>query len=304
MPLILDTNVVRELGSGNLDVNNLISFRNEGGSIHLADGTAVELFEAIYSGRFDWAHWVRAKAQLRKIIDRDRPIMPGGRELLTTIGIIDDRNLMAPQDVQHILRECWAHVMKAKRVKDIKQLVMSALLEKGLHKVELNLGDGSRVIQANKSDWIESFERLGQASKSDGDSVRKVLARRGTDIHIGQENAKFVGQQLDSMVNTSFPRLSVRLDAMIRAHSLHTIRSLKPREPYNPSKNVNDAFDLDLLLYLAVPAAVCTNDRRIHTVLKDTNSWQRFWVVRFDELSSTKNRQDLITIKWPAIFPS
>jgi hypothetical protein len=70
--------------------------------------------------------------------------------------------------------------------------------------------------------------------------------------------------------------------------------------PYNAEKRANDAFDYDLLRYLALPALVCTCDEAtLVQAIERAGSWQRTWVLAITELRKLAQGAEPPQLIWP-----
>jgi hypothetical protein len=229
--------------------------------------------------------------------------MVGGRELLAAVGI----NLQAappltrsPDEQRHIARAAWRILRRAANPEDVTTSGEIARVNGQAFHVGVDIARFPGAVGSEKGKWIEAFQRISGLSSTLSADAKARLNRHGGDVKIAIEQSQLVAKHVDSVSEPCSPAVSARLDAMIRVHSLHFFRSLKTREPYNAKKNANDVFDLDLLRYLAVPAAICTADKGIHTSLRLTKSWQRRWVVYPNDLASADVRRSVRSIQWPA----
>jgi hypothetical protein len=79
------------------------------------------------------------------------------------------------------------------------------------------------------------------------------------------------------------------------------LRHLRKERRYNPDKNPNDLIDLELLKYLAIPAAICTSDAGFIAKVRDSYSWQAKWVVRPSDLAQAAVRAEIMNLEWPDV---
>jgi hypothetical protein len=86
---------------------------------------------------------------------------------------------------------------------------------------------------------------------------------------------------------------------MLRVHALLFLRSLQKKHGYSAKNNLNDAFDLDLYRYLALPAAICTSDGGVFNDLRAAHAWQIDWVVKPEDLKDPERRRQILNLRWP-----
>src|SRR5688572_26159601 len=81
------TDVIRSLGHREVSPGPLIAYRDEGGSVHVADGAMAELAHQLLEGRLPWQNWLVARDALRQFLDVAEPVLLGGRQGLYRAGI-------------------------------------------------------------------------------------------------------------------------------------------------------------------------------------------------------------------------
>jgi hypothetical protein len=83
------------------------------------------------------------------------------------------------------------------------------------------------------------------------------------------------------------PDLGEKLDGAAKMIARFVAMSLARREPYNPETESRrgDAFDLNLLFYLPLPAFIVTGDKRFVRGLRATNSPQARQVLTIEEFN-------------------
>ncbi|MBK8936881.1 MAG: hypothetical protein IPM79_04320 [Polyangiaceae bacterium] len=289
--LVLDTSVVRgPIEDGSL--GGLEDFKADGGSVHVADGTMVEVLSQLHAGQIAWADWVAARASLEALVDRDVPVMLGAANCPRSAGLaLHERPPTHDRASQERLnRDSWRTLMSAQVPKDVGLLVGRL----GRHAVWLRLDNAPAQVERERSKWMDQFRRFGEALDREGGP------RVGRHVSEAQFEAQVqrLGEFIDAKTS-SHPLASVRLDAMIRVHVLLHARFAMAKDRYNPVKHANDVFDVDLYRYLALPAGVCTRDRGIIADLEAANTFQRSWVATPDELLDAGVRCRLLNMRWP-----
>jgi hypothetical protein len=297
MALVLDDNVVRSLGHGEVGVGPFVALRDEGVSIHLADGAMTELVHQLLERRFRWQNWLVAREALLKFLDQAEPILLGGRQGLYRAGVRGaTQNVTAEEIAIAVTRSTgwWEAFVRAESLGEVTQSVRV-----GGDVLGLSAHVAERAVASFKNEWVRSFDKLhiGEALLAD---VHRILPRRSDGIQQLDEVVKTIARSLDKAGRgNANVRTSVRLDGMIRVYVLLQLRSMRPVEPYNADRHQNDSFDHDLLRYLAYPAALCTRDGGITRMMRSAKCWQTPWVVQPNELATPFGRRQVREIAWP-----
>lgn len=294
--LILDTSVVRAIATDRASTRGLRSFRQKGGAVHIADGAAVELCAQIDDGRIRWPDWLWAREALERVLDEEEPIIMGGHELLAAHGMVLSAapSRFSASDQRAWTKATWRLLCEAKTPAELRKATASIVPSTSQAGLGFDLTRAAETVSKEKESWISYFEdRLP-------DAINAARATRPPNMRHGsfEEKVLELGQFLDARASPSEPPASVRMDAMARMHLLLSERSMQARHRYNSTKHANDVFDLDLLRYLALPAAVCTEDTGIMTKLKDARAKQRAWVVSLSDLANDSTQDRLLCLRW------
>lgn|GEM_PF-5271860 len=299
MPLVLDTNIFRLLGEGEISVDGLLACRNAGISVHIADGSIVELLNQLSNGRFRWAAWLRARDQLTAVLDYEEPILLGGREGLWRAGIrAPVRPPVASDKIVEAVSSTSAWWRMFESAAGVEQM-SHAVAEAGAT-ISLKTEDLPVAVDTFKEEWTSGFERT-ISDDALVEAARQHLPKRGDAQAAARAVATEIAANLDALDPTACPVPSIRLDAMIRVYVLLGLRSLRRQDPYDPKRHRNDSFDHDLLRYLAYPAAICTADRRLIAYVKASGTWQAQWVVHPKQLIEQGVIRSLVAMHWPAL---
>ena len=285
MKAVLDTCIARKLGHPDEPeygevLGGLRALRCGGFSLHLPDGTVVELLRRIYEEKFSWPNWERARDQLLPLLCSAEPIVFGGTELLAAVGIHDPQGAAeVPVGLHEGQRAAWKALAEARSPRDIG--------------TQFDIGKVSRdAVEIIQRDWIQMVEGFHEDVTRIGITSLSAVESK--------EMLRLFNESYDKKVTViSGPRASVRLDAMLRFY-IHFFRLRLGRKPYNPRKRVNDAFDCELLRFLAVPALVCTCDARtLVRAVEESGSWQRRWVLGPAELRTLAQGGSPPDLSWP-----
>jgi hypothetical protein len=302
MRVVFDNNIVRSLGHGQVCVAPFVALRDEGVSIHLADGAVTELISQLLERRFRWENWLIARRELVQLLDHAEPVLLGGRQGLYRAGIRGATEEVTSADIAQAVKHssAWWHAfMRAQHLGEITLPVRV-----GEHVVALSSGATAREVALFKTGWKQSFDKqhLGDELIA---RVQEILPRRGDGIDQINDIVRTIARTLDRKNRGGTgPRASIRLDAMIRVYVLLHLRSMRPVEPYNSERQLNDSFDHDLLRYLAYPAALCTLDRGIARKMQTAGCWQTPWVVHPNDVASPFARRLVRNMAWPTAMRS
>lgn len=286
MKIVLDTSVVRGLGYGEVAPDCFCDLSHAGHTIHLADGTIVELIAQVWTGRFAWANWVRARDLLLTFLDREEPVLLGGRDLFVAAGLSLDGMATDVTGVRRDTYDGWQLLSQVQSREALALDVSPGSCADPTLGMRPELAE--QILSEEKTGWAQTFDEMLKlvGSPIDGNSAKLISV---------------IGEALDNRVSCRPPPASVRLDAMIRVHALLLTRQLKRNEQYNPKKHSNDALDFDLLRYLSLPALLCVNDRRFLAVLRDSKTWQAKWVLSPRELAQALVEGTLPSLSWPVL---
>ncbi|MEP6651970.1 MAG: hypothetical protein ABJA82_01345 [Myxococcales bacterium] len=297
MPIVLDVNIVRHLAEGEIPVAWLYDLRNEGITVHIGEGSAVELVGQLLQGRFAWDRWLKVRRVLREVLHFRQPVLLG-REVRNRRSVFalphQPEHSAGNAAYFHRVRYSWLSVMGAQRPED---LLRPFRVPPTGEDAVLGLPNVTATTEKTRQSWADAFEGLKNARL--GDRNRQVVADLREEDFFENMVVGFA-REIDAATPDGKPPESVRWDAVVRVMVLFTSRSLRRKHPYNVGKNLNDAFDFDLLRYLAVPAAICTLDRRIKSALIDAGAWQAKWLVTPDSLLTWAGRQIVADLRWPA----
>ena len=299
MPLVIDTNVVRHIGAGEVDPSGLSEVVREGVTVHLADGAFVELTHQLLTRSLKWDHWERARKILLEPISRDKPVLPGGREGLIGIGITGLQPTL-PGEIEaglELYDAAWTMLVAANQYEDFEK--MSIRLPNQGCSVSLNQEYVLATYAKQRDSWPIEFASFYEKVIEVSPELPDSLPTRGDSAETLEIWLKSMREKVDANHQSTGPRLSTRLDAFLRVSALLDLRHLRKDQRYNPQKNRNDLFDHELLRYLAVPAAVCTGDLGLIAKVRDSHSWQIGWIFQVEDLLRPDVRAGIKNMEWP-----
>jgi hypothetical protein len=296
--IVLDTNVIRHLGAGELDATVFASLERPGFSVHLSDAAATELIAALCSERFPWDQWVSARSTLQSTLCSAEPILLGNQQGLQLVGVPVARK-RSPEELdsdKRRLMAAWHHLCDVSSLDELLSVQRSVPPE-GAIAFDSDLV--AKVVAKEHRDWSTSVDGFRNNLLETVPHVREVLPPRGDSIEAINICIAAAKPELDADFEEPGTPPSVRMDAFLRVCAMFFLRRLRLKETYDPVKRANDLFDLDLLKYLSFPAVVCTSDGPLIAAVERAGSWQRRWIVRPGELADGTMRSCLVDLTWP-----
>ena len=303
MPLVLDTNIARDIGAGRLDGATFDLVRKAGISIHFSDTAGAELAVALLEGRFFWDQWIRAKSILIDILDAREPILIGGGQGLVRAGMSPKRapSRMSPiVETAEVYQAGWLILVGAE---SLDQLQAMEVVPPGAT-AAYQFGAVSLAMAQGKAEWIQDFQDFEREILAAVPDLPSRLPARGDSADALEMFMNVLREGIGKLCPGLDPRASVRMDAFLRVHALLRLRYLRRKDKYNPTKDANDALDHTLLRYLAQPAAICTRERGIAADVEATGSWQRKWIVTPEDLRRDEVVAGLSDMRWPSEPPN
>lgn len=302
MPIVLDTNIVRDIGAGDLDPRPFEAAASAGIKVHLSDTAGSELMHALVAGNMDWGHWRHASMRLKNFVDRSEPILLGGGLGLMRAGLVPTGRFLVPSEIDEAIatyKAGWKLLTKAKCRGDLSRIRVHSPASRATWSV--NTADVGGVMAAEKTRWVKEFASFERALLPEHSDLQARLPARNDSPEALEEYVKIIKGVIDSGVHPrQAPLASDRLDAFLRVDALLHLRRLRRANRYNPEKNSNDALDHMLLTYLANPAAICTRDKGIKAGAVAAGSWQEKWIVRPEDLQNPIVLASLVDMRWPA----
>lgn len=155
-----------------------------------------------------------------------------------------------------------------------------------------------------RGSWATDFSNFYEKILSARPDFADLLPKKHDSRELLEAYVTIIKESTDRGHQSAWPPPSIRLDAFFRVEALLSLRHLRKEQRYNPKKNRNDLIDLELLKYLAVPAAVCTGDAGLIAKVRDSHSWQAKWVLRPADLAKATVRAEIKNLKWPDDDPT
>jgi len=271
--IILDTSVVRNhLHQDPVRIDlDLLRAAKETVLVSLSDVTNAELLRGLFSGAITWEAWARI-AELDALLDKELPVLPGGRELAVTAGLYHDADF-SEVNSKIYYRESWRLLADARSRSDLERPRRYKDLT-GTHEIRGDQAHVERMFEKERESWSD-FIRTMQQNPAVMGKKRTVIAGI---VDAGTEPEDDEAVDLQDM-----------LEAQRRMLTHYLASAAKTHEPYNPEsdKNKNDSLDLTMLFALILDnTIICTADTRsMRDRLKSTGATQAKRVISPAELN-------------------
>ena len=284
--IVLDTNIVRSLGAGELEPDTFQLALESGLSVHLAGPAISEIVVALSERRIPWDHWLRAREVLQNILKRPQPILVGGQEGLQMHGfpVRNIRTSAEMSELQALLLASWRILRNANSFDDLFRIQAQS----GSGTVSLDPELIGRVASEFRAEWASEIDGFFEQAMRVAPMIQEELHPRADSLEAVEAFVSTVRPILDEGQEAPLP--SLRLDAFLRVHALVLLRRTRKKNQYNTTKRKNDSYDHDLLKFLAFPAVLCTNDGPLIASVHTAGSWQERWIVRPEALRNVSPR--------------
>jgi hypothetical protein len=269
--------------------------------MHLADGTVSEIAHQLSTRSLKWTHWAHARTLLLEILSQDRPVLPGGRVGLAQLGIKSTRSV-SQREIKEAIEQydaAWTMLVAANQPEDFEKFAIR--LPKQNITVSLPQCHVRTTYAEERETWPTDFAKFYAKILSVKPDFADLLPAKHDSRETLEAYVATIKKSTDRDHRCAAPPPSVRLDAFIRVEVLLSLRHLRKDQRYNPEKNRNDLIDLELLKYLAAPAAICTSDARLIAKVQDAHSWQAKWVLRPADLAHATVREGIKNLEWPEV---
>jgi hypothetical protein len=278
--VVLDTCTVRNHTDDcqpQIDVN-LLQERRDGVRLSLSASAFVELTRQLADGDLPYARWKEKSPSINAMLDPRWPCLPNGKQLAWLAGTQMHAPIESLEDESRHMRACWFHLLDVAPAEIGKCQVVYRVSDGTLKSIRLDATHLRNVIAGQRQEWIDYIQKM-----------QKELPERGftakdEDAILDLMRSDFGSDPLDA------PGIAEKLDAASRMLTRFVARSLPSKMPsYNPlsEKRRGDAFDLDLLYYIPLPAIIVTGDGRFARGLihdpNDAVSFGRFFRATIDE---------------------
>jgi hypothetical protein len=261
--VLLDTCTVRKTLHQDADRPNvaLVQQHLDYCKISIAGLAFSELTEQLLDERIPFVDWQTGSKDLKEIIDPKWPLFPSGKQLAWLAGT----QTSEPCDINFVqahLKAVWYFLCAADSLTFLlKKDVVFLAPDRSRHKFGLTKERLDKVMRNERDFWIgcvKNIQRL-QADQSVELDESKILRLMAKDLASRSGDPAEMLEKLDTI-----SRMVARLFAL----------SLGEKSPYNPGseKGRGDAFDLDLLFAIPLPAVIVTADERFANRLHSTKA--------------------------------
>jgi len=255
--IVLDTSVVRGLiehESTAIDLTELGSVRGRH-PIGVADGAVAETMYWLARARDETLKRVRpALERLSPLLDPEFPFAPGGRGIAEWAGLVPYPPEQDRTSQSRLARMAWRHISQIASREDVNRAM--TVRSRG-EEIDLVPQSPDPVLKGLENAWVtidvaniaKGWQEKGQGTFTDEDAEKLVQLQRTMLLSkIGLPSGHPAIKRLD-------------------LHILHMTQEMRKamRPGYAPPNKMksNPAIDAGLLLYMLLPAVVCTADEKL-----------------------------------------
>lgn len=257
-----------------------LSPSTQGLSVALADNALTELTLQLHEGRVSWSEWSARNHHIDRLLDTRSPVFPDASELAEMSWGTPKPTPDQPVSRDEKMRLIWDLLKKAKSAHDLTA------------GPEFVAPDGETYTLANSHQLTDAVAAGFRATWQQmiGSLQAQIVGYHPTQDHIAELlfKAHFGG-------NPDEAHLRIRHDAYVRTMARFAHLALAKKKPYNPTADARrgDPFDLEMTLALALPALVCTLDKRFRKHLELAGTHQVRQLVTPAELLAGARNGDL-----------
>jgi hypothetical protein len=236
----------------------------------IGDASLSELALALLEDRLPWQNWIDRVHLIDSLLDKDMPVLPGGRELTT---LIDPTESLYPPEVGGIeyWKFSWQLLVGSKSESEIQAGKEYDLTNGTRVRIKATLSMAQAAFHDERTKWAHFFDKMKSLCADQSLTQNGIidLIRKGLDTDA-----------------TKVPSLSGMYDAMVCSLGRFIYLSVNGKDPYNPRsvKRDGDPFDFSLLHALALPARVCTKDKKFKSHVDLSGTTQKDLLLVPDQL--------------------
>ncbi|MBV9421208.1 MAG: hypothetical protein JO348_15680, partial [Alphaproteobacteria bacterium] len=203
--------------------------------------------------------WEAQVPVLQGILDPRWPYLPNGKELAWFAGTQIVYPVEDPENLSRQMRAYWHHLQTVKPDEIEKAIVVFRASNGSLQQIRMNVKKLYEALASERQRWIDYIDKMKTL-------LPKDQANEATILKMMQQN--FGNEPFNS------PGIAEKLDAVSRLIARFVFMAVAGKLPYDPTtrKRRGDAFDINLLFYVPLPAVIVTNDNPLVENLKMTKA--------------------------------
>ncbi|MDP9607559.1 UNVERIFIED_ORG: hypothetical protein J2W38_007384 [Variovorax paradoxus] len=274
--VVLDTNPARNLAEMEEAppwLHDFEAMSRDGYSFSLAEIAVAELMAQYDRGSLSQSNHQRMIDRLSLFLNLEMPALAGKKDIYGMLELNVDA--WKPEETWQLAQIMWAWLKDPAHDGRPGEELLKELL------------------QEERDDWVEYLRTIksmvAELAPKEGfsyqDATPEVIAAIDASLSNGSSN----------------PTMAQRVHLHSRYRWRQFVRSQKSKGPYNPlsGNKRNDGIDVDLYIYLMLPAFVVTTDTAFLDGLKDIESFQRGWFVTPETLSAQWSNGTKPRLAWP-----
>jgi hypothetical protein len=270
--LVLDTNIVRGLIEGRRDFLNVPKLLRLKGAhpVSIADGAFGELLGWLRTAKPDVLRRVKPTLErLDPVLDGEFPIIVGGSQRWAMIGVIEwPVRSRADESIVH--NASWRHLKSVKDRYSLTKKWIQFRDTRGRVVTLTPMPPDSNLKGSEDEWWSDVIELPAGQELTSATEERLVRLRRE---HVAR--ALGIGP-----LTRGLDRIDLHSHLIARRQREASRKTFnRPKEPSS-----NDWFDADLLVYVVLPAVICTEDMRFIRAVRQLPHEDRFRVMNLSDL--------------------
>jgi hypothetical protein len=279
--IILDTTIVRAPLSGQPDLLDLRDLRRlkRKHPVALADGVMVEILRWLEESGSD-QDFERVRPVLDafdRVLDPEFPIAPGGNDLPAFGGLVPYARGVNRRDRSLFAKAIWKNLRTIESRSDVSRPIR--FRDSNGRQIDLPFAGTKAMLRSLAEGWhVEPVAEIAEHARARGEDT-KLTAAEVSDLTRRMLNIATQALGL-SPNHPAIARLHLHAQHMVRWTRL----AMQPSFIAPKQKRSNQVVDAILLLYLVLPAVVCTADEKLVRSVRELPSEDRVRVMTPTEL--------------------
>jgi len=253
----------------------------------ITDASLAELVNQFERGSVTEEEWAQIISHTSRFISKRLPVLPGKKQLFQMIGVhvCDAGNDFDPFFEAVYSQALWSYCSELRNSNDLQEKKFKFSYRGEEYGDDFCSGEIEEELMRERVCWVDAINQFSSNDKVSGNTVEILDA-----IKVGID-----------FWSSSTPPLFIRLNLVFQ-YLLHVIEDKsRSKQPYNPKakSKKNDGIDFLLSFALAIPALLCTGDKKLIARVGRLSSYQKKWVLKPEELAEAWVSGTFLRPCWP-----